>query len=122
MEEKVEIQQAENGKPANYEISLKDHRAYLIVNFVLGVLEVLLIFRFFFKLLGANPQNIFARFVYWVTDIFMFPFSGLFHNAAVTGQKVFEPAILIAMIVYVLIALGAGKFLLIVKSKPKKED
>lgn len=122
MEEKVELKQEELDQPRNYEIAVRDHRAYLLVNFALGVLEVLLAFRFFFKLLAANPQNIFAKIIYVTSDFFLYPFSGLFRSTVAADapiQRVFEPATLVAMVVYVLLALAIGKFLLIIKSTPK---
>jgi hypothetical protein len=79
------------------------------VYFILGVIEVLLVFRFIFKLLGANPQNGFVAFLYTVSGIFAAPFSGIFNSFVSSGlasKSVFEPAAIIGMIVYAVIAWG----------------
>jgi len=79
------------------------------INYVLGVIEVLLAFRFMFRLLGANPGSGFVAFVYTVTGILTAPFYGIF-NSFVTGglaaRSVFEPATIIGMIVYAIVAWG----------------
>jgi hypothetical protein len=79
------------------------------VYFLLGVIEVLLGFRFIFKLLGANPQNGFVAFIYSMSGIFSAPFSGIFDSLVSPGlaaKSVFEPAAIIGMIVYAVIAWG----------------
>jgi hypothetical protein len=79
------------------------------VYYLLGVIEVLMAFRLIFKLLGANPQNGFVAFLYSITGILAAPFFGIFRtfSAGVNGTKsVFEPATLISMIVYAVLARG----------------
>lgn len=79
------------------------------IYYALGVLEVLLGFRFIFKLLGANPISGFVVFLYSITNIFVAPFSGIFEPFTTNGlsvQSVFEPASVIAMLVYGIIAWG----------------
>lgn len=80
-----------------------------LVYYGLGVLESLLAFRFIFRLLGANPQSVFVAFIYALTRIFLAPFINIFKPFVTEGietRAVFEPATLIAMIVYGLIAYG----------------
>ena len=43
-------------------------RAYQLIWFVLGIIEVLLAFRVVLLALGANPQAGFANFIYAVSD------------------------------------------------------
>ena len=77
--------------------------------YTLGVLEVLIGFRFIFKLLGANPASGFVVFLYSITNIFIAPFLGIFESFTSNGlsvQSVFEPASLIAMMVYGIAAWG----------------
>ena len=45
-----------------------------VVWYIVGVLEILLAFRFFLKLLGANPSAGFTDFIYDVTYVFASPF------------------------------------------------
>ncbi len=82
-----------------------------IIYYVLGVLEVLFAFRFLFKLLGANPLSPFVSFIYALTKVFLYPFIGIFRTSVIETQAVFEPATLIGMIVYALIALGIVKLI-----------
>lgn len=84
------------------------------IYYALGVLEVLLAFRFIFKLLGANPISGFVIFLYSITNIFTAPFSGIFESVTTGGlsvQSVFEPGSLIAMLVYGIIAWGIVKLI-----------
>lgn len=85
-----------------------------IVYYILGVLEAFLAFRFIFKLLGANPESGFVSFIYSVSKIFLTPFSGIFRAAVTQGletKSVFEPANLIAMAFYLLLAYGIVKLI-----------
>lgn len=84
-------------------------KARHIINYVLGVIEVLLVLRFAFKLLGANPSNGFVSFLYSITGIFTAPFSGIFNPFVTSGlaaKSVFDPATIIAMIIYAAVAWG----------------
>ncbi len=85
---------------------------------LLGVLEALLALRVLLKLIGANPGNPFAAFLYNLTDIFVLPFSGLTTTPAV-GNMVFEISTIIAMIVYGLVGWAAERIVWILFYKPK---
>jgi len=83
------------------------------VYLILGILEVLLAFRLVFKLLGANPTG-FVSFIYTITGVFLAPFIGIFGNATTTGietKAVLEPANVIGMIVYAIVAAGIVKII-----------
>jgi hypothetical protein len=80
-------------------------RGVQIVWYVLGILEVLLAFRFFLKLAGANPYAGFTQIIYTITYPFAAPFLDVFRISVVEG-KVFEWTTLLAMVVYWLIALA----------------
>ncbi|HYE84268.1 MAG TPA: YggT family protein [Clostridia bacterium] len=77
------------------------------IYYILGIIEVLLGFRFVFKLLGANPQNGFVAFLYSISGIFAAPFSGIFDPFVTSGlaaKSVLEPAVIIGMAVYAVAA------------------
>lgn len=81
--------------------------AKLIVGVIFSVIEMILAFRLIFKLLGANPDSGFVKFIYFITQGFVGIFAGIFSNATTSGvetQSVFEPGTLIAMVVVALIA------------------
>jgi len=80
-----------------------------LIYFIFGVLDVLLAFRFIFKLLGANPSSGFVDFIYNLSAVFVAPFAGIFNTSLANGDvttSVFEPATLVAFIVYAILAWG----------------
>ena len=91
------------------------YRGTQIVWYVLGVLEVLLAFRFVLKLLGANPAAGFSNFIYSLSYPFTLPFSAVFGTSQVSGS-VFEWTTLLAMAVYWLVAFGLIKMLTMSKA------
>lgn len=91
------------------------YRGTQIVWYILGLLEILLAFRFILKLFGANPDAGFTSFIYGVTYIFTAPFLSVFRMTKVLGS-VFEWTTLLAMFVYWIIALGIIKLFLMGKT------
>lgn len=80
-----------------------------LVYFLFGALEILLMFRMFLKLTGANISSSFVSMIYSITGLFVLPFEGIFSKAYTKGLEttsVFEPAALVAIIVYVILAFG----------------
>ena len=84
-----------------------------IIWYVAGVLLVLLAFRFVFALLGANPANGFANFIYSTSHPFVSPFFGIFNYNLRYGVSRFEIYTLVAMVVYSLIAFAISKLITI---------
>jgi hypothetical protein len=82
--------------------------------YLVGFVEVLLAFRFVLKLLGANPVSGFVDFIYGVTGILTGPFDNIFGVTTPEAgdvPSVFEPSILVAAAVYLLIGWGIVKLL-----------
>lgn len=82
--------------------------------YLVGFIEILLGFRFVLKLFGANPESGFVDFVYSLTGVFTVPFDSIFGVTtpeAGSVESVFEPSILVAGVVYVLIGWGIVKLL-----------
>ena len=75
-----------------------DYLGWLIL-----VLEVLLFLRFLLKLIGADPFNPFASFLYSLTNVFLFIFNGIVTDPRFGPNSVFEISTLIGMLVYGLI-------------------
>ena len=88
-----------------------------IIWLLLGLLEGALGLRFLFMLLGANPANTFAKFLYGVTGVFVAPFASLV-GAPELGQSRFEGATLIAMIVYALAAWALERIIYVIFYRP----
>ncbi|MEI8061781.1 MAG: YggT family protein [bacterium] len=80
------------------------YRGTQIVWYVLGIIEVLLAFRFVLKLLGANPAAGFTSFVYGITYVFANPFLSVFRSSQIVTGSIFEWTSLLAMVVYWIIA------------------
>lgn len=91
------------------------YRGTQVVWYILGVLEVLLAFRFVLKLLGANPGAGFSSFIYSVTYPFIAPFSSVF-GASSAGGSIFEWTTLLAMVVYWMVAFAILKVLTMSKA------
>jgi uncharacterized membrane protein len=77
-----------------------------VIYFVLGVLEVILLLRFVFRLLGANRFSGFVSFLYGLSHVFVAPFNGIFNDQALGSHSVLEVSTLIAMLIYALLAWG----------------
>lgn len=90
------------------------YRGAQAVWYVLGIIEVLLAFRFVLKLLAANPAAGFTSFIYGITAPFASPFLNVFRVSQVEGN-VLEWTTLLAMAVYWVVAWGIIKLLVIGK-------
>lgn len=85
-----------------------------IVWYIVGFIGILLAFRFVLKLLGANPNSGFVDFIYAVSGILTAPFDNIFGvTRTIAGEvsSVFEPSIIVAGVVYILIGWGVAKLL-----------
>lgn len=91
------------------------YRGVQVVWYILGVLEILLAFRFVLKLLAANGDAGFTSFIYGITQPFLAPFVAVFRSPRVESS-VFEWTTLLAMVVYWLVAWWVTRLFVI--SKP----
>jgi len=91
------------------------YRGTQIVWYIVGLLEVVLAFRFVLKLLGANASAGFTSFIYGVTQPFAAPFLNVFRITRVEGS-LFEWTTILAMLVYWLIAIAIVKMFLMGKT------
>ena len=80
-----------------------------VILYITGILLVLLAFRFILALLGANPNNGFADFIYTVSHPFVAPFFGLFGYKTQYGVSRFELYTLIAMAVYAFVGWALAR-------------
>ena len=91
-------------------------RAIEVIYLVFGIVNGLLLIRLVLKLLGANSGAPFTGFIYGVTDFLLAPFKGLL-PAVVNGRSVLEPSVLIAILVYLLVAFMLAKIVAITLSR-----
>jgi uncharacterized protein YggT (Ycf19 family) len=73
-----------------------------VIALVFTVLEVLLLVRFTFKLLGANATQPFVSAIYGITEPLVAPFRGIF--AQPDGTPIVEIATLLSIVFFVLVA------------------
>jgi accessory gene regulator protein AgrB len=94
----------------------------MIINFLLGIVESFLLIRIALKLFGANAKNMFVDFIYSVSAFFARPFINIFNNIEIRENMILEINIIIAVIVYAVIAwLILSIFTNISNRKVKKE-
>ena len=116
MEEKLEVPEDEGGRTLKFVIGkFGDFLRWFLI-----VLEAALGIRFLFKLIGADPTNLFANFLYALTDIVLFPFSNIVHNPSFHPNEAFELTTLIGMGIYWLIFWLLGSFIRILVSEPQE--
>lgn len=99
-------------------------RVIYLIYFIFGLIEAFLAFRFVLKLLGANPGSPFVDFIYTLTQIFVWPFEGIFRRGFTQGietTSVIEPSTLVAMAVYPLLCWVIIKLIAIISGKPAEE-
>lgn len=83
-----------------------------VVWYLLYLVEVLLIFRFFLRFTEANPNAEFTNFIYSYSYPLVSPFLNVFHIGSYNGN-IFEWPTILAMIVYWIIAYAIIKLIMI---------
>lgn len=75
-----------------------------IVYAIVGFIEFILVFRFVFRLVGANAANGFVSWIYSISSPLIIPFAGILGQPpvveGVAQPGVFEFATVVAIIVY----------------------
>jgi hypothetical protein len=77
-------------------------RAIQLIWLFFGIVEGLIGLRIVLKLIGSNPDNAFAKFIYGAAGLFMGPFIGLTGSPTSSGMTL-EISAIIAMIFYALL-------------------
>lgn len=91
-----------------------------LIYYVTGAINALLLLRLIFKAFGANPGSAIVSLVYSLTEVLLVPFRGIF-EVAQAGEAVIEPSILVAMVIYSLLARGIVELLFILADDTGKE-
>ena len=87
------------------------YRGTQAIWYIVGIIELILAFRFAFRLLDANTAAAFTKFVYAISYPLVAPFFAVFSQTEVLSGNVFEWATLLAMFVYYLIGVGLTRLL-----------
>jgi hypothetical protein len=93
-----------------------------LVYYLFGAIETLLVFRLILKLAGAGINSWFVSIIYTLSKFFVMPFEGIFRkslNQGIETTSVFEPATIIALIVYSVLAVGIVKLIRILSKNSK---
>lgn len=96
-------------------------RTYQVIWYVLGIIEVLLAFRFALKLMGANPGSGFANLIYALSAPLALPFQGILGTPVISTGAAFEGTTIIAGIVYAIIAAGIVQLMQLFKPTNPQE-
>ncbi len=96
-----------------------------LVYFFFGALEILLAFRLVLKLTGASIASSFVGLIYGLTGSFILPFEGMFRKGYTQGVEttsVLEPATLVAIVVYAVLAWGIVKLIRIFSGEKQQTN
>lgn len=95
--------------------------SYIIYTYVI-IACIFLGFGFFLLLFGANPSTPFVEFVYRGASDFLQPFRGIFPTHQFGDSGYFSPAILFAIIVYLMFALAVNSLIAFINNKLYKHQ
>lgn len=96
-------------------------RTYQFIWYILGFIEVLLIFRLALKALGANPLSTFTYLIYSASDPFALPFQGILNTTVAEEGAVLEWSTIFALFVYALFAYAIVQLLQFIKPVSQEE-
>ena len=85
------------------EVRPPESRINQVIYFLVGLVEIILLFRFVLRLFGASTESNFVQFIYDISQPLVTPFFGIFNSDITYGAGAFELETLIAMIVYMLV-------------------
>lgn len=80
-----------------------------VVYWLTGAIVALLALRVVLLLLGANQASPFVNFIYSLSNIFAWPFYGIFGYQPTYGSSTLELSSIVAIIVYALVGFGLAK-------------
>jgi len=116
-----------NQVPGNSTSSEGSSSKYMIgkiidfIRWVIVALELLFILRFVLELIGADPNNIFAQFLYNFTGFFLYPFLGIVPNTPIGKNGAFiDWSTLVGMAVYGILYWILRLFLRTTVSRPEE--
>ena len=92
-----------------------------LITFVIGLVELLLVFRFMLKLFAANPQASFVSWIYEMTEPLLAPFLLAFPTPSVQGGYTLEFTTLFALFVYAFVGYLLQELLLIIGSRSSRK-
>jgi uncharacterized protein YggT (Ycf19 family) len=88
-----------------------------LATFIIGLVSVLLVFRFVLRLLAANPSSAFVNWVYETTQPLLSPFLFAFPTPSVKGGFTLEFTTLFALFAYTFIGYLVQELLELIDRK-----
>lgn len=89
----------------DYSAAKTFNQSTTIAWYFICLVEASLLLRFVIKFIGSNPEAGFSNSIYGITNIFLAPFLSVFRMTN-TESNFFEWSNILAMLVYLLIAVG----------------
>ena len=89
-----------------------------LIYFLFGLIEIAIALRILLKLLAADPNAGFSRFIYGVTGPFVAPFAGIIGEPAASNGSVFELSSVLALIIYLLLSWIVAKLVQLLIDRP----
>jgi hypothetical protein len=80
-----------------------------IVYFILITIEVVIMLRFTFLLLGANEKNILVKYVIDYSDFLVTPFKGILDSDWNIGKFFVEVDSLVSLLIYMILGFGLSQ-------------
>jgi hypothetical protein len=93
-------------------------KATQLIWLLLGILEAVIALRIGLKLIGANPDSPIVALIYGVTNLFLFPFTGLV-SSPMFGTMELEISSMFAMLIYGLLGWAAERLVWLVFYRPR---
>lgn len=87
-----------------------------IINFFVGLAELILGLRVLFLLIGANGSSSFVNWIYKTSDTLISPFRGIFNGQTISHGHILDFTALFAMLMYALFGFLLTSLLHIVSS------
>jgi hypothetical protein len=115
--EPIESAEIRQKKAMTVKFAIGKFNDYLL--WFLTVLETTLAVRFLLKLIGADPGNPFAGFLYALTDILLLPFLNIVPSPSIHPHQSFEFSTLIGITIYYLIFYALRRFFRLLVSNPE---
>lgn len=82
---------------------------------VVYIIEALIFFRFLLIVFSANEASGFVQFVFEISNLFIKPFANIFTNDFVYQDYVINMNLILAMIVYYIVAWIATRLIVLVR-------
>jgi uncharacterized protein YggT (Ycf19 family) len=102
-----------------YFLFVRSYALLRLTNFLVSLVDLLLVLRFFFKLFGANAAAPFTAWLYSTSGALLFPFRAIFQPVQLPQGGVIEWSILVAMLAYSVIGYLIGELLAIFVDQPE---